>query len=67
MIGVYLWGGVDRVGIEHIDKCICGHDTNRHKDLGLFDGWGLGECELCACHKFECPACVENMEGYEHA
>jgi hypothetical protein len=33
--------------------CICGHEQNRHRDIGMFSGWGQGECELCRCSFYE--------------
>jgi hypothetical protein len=39
--------------------CICGHKDNRHKDTGIFNGWGQGSCELCRCSFFECN-CLNN-------
>jgi len=44
----------------HSEICICGHPTNRHADTDLWYGWGMGKCELCKCHKFECQQCIDD-------
>lgn len=45
---------------SHSEICICGHPTNRHKDLDIFTWWGFGKCELCDCSKFQCEQCIED-------
>ena len=48
----------------HTEICICQHPANRHADIDLWSGWGLGKCELCECSKFECPQCIK--DNYEN-
>lgn len=49
--------------MDHSELCICGHYTQRHKDIDLWDGWGLGKCELCDCSRFECEECVNESNS----
>ena len=41
---------------EH-NLCVCGHYDRYHKDTGVFENWGAGECEICNCKKFICFVC----------
>lgn len=48
---------------QHSNICICGHEDNRHEDTDLWEGWGMGKCELCKCHKFECKQCIKDKRA----
>lgn len=53
-------GMVEKETHDH-ELCNCGHKKNQHKDAGLYDGWGLGACEMgvCPCRKFDCVDCFK--------
>jgi hypothetical protein len=49
---------IPKIEGEHTEErtCICGHRDNRHADLmdDTREGaWGVGNCELCNCSRFE--------------
>ena len=38
--------------IKKWNKCVCGHYDRDHDDIGVFNNWGAGKCNVCSCKKF---------------
>ena len=37
--------------IKKWNKCVCGHYDRDHDDIGVFNNWGAGKCNVCSCKK----------------